>query len=123
MLPLRPENMKHRSLPDILGFKYPPDGYTDEEKQISKIIGDLTLTEIYKKLPTSRMKALVALHYDCGYPQELIGTIFDISQERVVEELGNIRKIFLGKSFRPHKPKTKISVDQLLKVCMMLGEG
>jgi len=114
--------MQQRKLSTLTGVQSPPDGLTEEEKEIEKLLGVMTVENLYAKLPTSRMKAIVALHFELGYPQEVVADIFGVSQPRIAEEIANIKKVFLGRKFRPHKPKTKISVDQLLKLCLMLQE-
>lgn len=117
-----PENMK-RSLINYLGIQQPIDGYTEEEKVLEKLLVETTVHSMYAKLPTNRMKFIVAAHFELGYPQELLSDMLGISQERIVVEIGNIRKILLGKPFKPYKQKGKISVDQLLELCMMLKEA
>jgi len=109
-----------RQTSQLMGIKVPPDGFTQEEEVLAKLIYENTIQSIYAKLPTSRMKAIVAMHFELGYTQEMIGEIFNISQERINEEISNIRKILLGKPFKARKEKVKISVSDLLRLCMTL---
>ena len=104
----------------LLGINEPPDGFTDEEKVLVRLMGEHTIESLYGKLPTSRMKAIVALHFELGYSQELIGRMFRISQERVNQEVDNVRKILMGQKFKPHKEKVTISVPDLIKLCHTL---
>ena len=78
----------------------PPDGFTVEEQQI---IETITVDHIYKKLPTSRMKAIVAMHFELGYPQEWVADIFKVSQEQIALDIRNIREILLGR--KVHEPR------------------
>lgn len=105
--------MKHR-ISKILEFKTPSDGLTDEEKKIEKALGDATIQLLYSKLPTSRMKAITALHFELGYKQEVIAEMFGISQPAVVQELNIIRAILMGKKHKPHKATVRIGVEDVL---------
>lgn len=107
--------MKHR-ISKILEFKTPPDGMTDEEKKIEKVLGDATIQVMYSKLPTARMKAITALHFELGYKQEVVAEIFGISQPAIVQELNVIRAILMGKRHRPHTNAMKLSVEDLLNI-------
>lgn len=111
-----------RSLINYLGIKTPNDGYTDEEKILERLLVEATVQSLYSKLPTNRMKFIVAAHFELGYPQELLSDMLGISQERIVVEIGNIRKVLLGRPFKPYKQKGKIEIQQLLELCMMLKE-
>ena len=78
----------------------PPDGFTPEEEQI---VATITVDHIYKKLPTSRMKAIVAMHFELGYPQEWVADIFNVTQEQIALDIRNIREILLGR--KVHEPR------------------
>lgn len=107
--------MKHR-VSKILEFKTPTDGLTEEEKKIEKVLGDATIQLLYSKLPTSRMKAITALHFELGYKQEVIAEMFGISQPAIVQECNIIRAILTGKKHRPHAVAMKLSVEDLLAI-------
>ena len=114
----------------IVGINTPSDGFTAEEQQLSRLIGEQAVATLYHKLPTSRMKALVAMHHELGYKQELLAEIFGVSQERINQELMLIRKYFLQKPDRsvhnrPYVPREKpptIKIADLLRVVMLFKE-
>lgn len=94
----------------------PVDGYTPEEEEILSIIGTMTISQIYGKLPTNRMKAIVALHFDAGYSKETVAEIFGVSRSRISQEVGVIRDILSGK-IKPIEVTSKLrikTVDELL---------
>lgn len=93
-------NMKH---PMSRILQVPEDGYTKEEEQLLPVWGDLTLTRIYGRLPTNRMKAIVALHFECGYTQEQVASVFGISQGRISQEIERIKDILKGGEGRDYK--------------------
>lgn len=104
------------------GIQTPPDGLTDEEKILQRVLAEESILNLYDKLPTSRMKFIVAAHFELGYPQTLIAKMLDISQPRINKELENIRKVLENKPFRPYKRKGKVSIEKLLELCMMLRD-
>ena len=104
----------------LLGIKNPPDGFTDEEETIKHLLFENTVHSIYAKLPTSRMKAIVALHCELGYTQEMVAKMFSVTQEQISQEIANVRKILKGKKYRPHKRKPVIEVKDLLNICLSL---
>jgi len=104
----------------VLGIAEPPDGFTPEEKVLLQLAGEHTVESIYAKLPTSRMKAVVAMHFELGYNQEMLARIFNVTQEQIALEIRNIQKVLLGKPYRPHKPKNVIRVEDLLSLCLNL---
>jgi predicted DNA-binding protein YlxM (UPF0122 family) len=75
----------------------PIDGLTPEEKKIIPQLGKLTVSRMYAKMPTNRLKAIMALYYECEYSQETIGEIFGINQSRVAQEIGLIKDILCGR--------------------------
>jgi len=103
-----------------LEIQTPPDGFTQEESMIARLMYENTIQTVYAKLPTSRMKAIVAMHFELGYTQEMIAEIFAISQERINEEIGNIKKILMGKPFRARREKPQIAIKDLISICMQL---
>lgn len=111
-----------RDFPKVLGIKTPPDGMTDEEKVITNLLCNAVVDEIYTKLPTSRMKAIVAMHFELGYDQETLGRIFKVKQEQIALDIKNIKKVLLGKPYKPHKRKLKVSVEDLLSMAIMLKD-
>ncbi len=111
----------------IIGFRTPEDGLTPEEKQIELLVGTMAVENLYAKLPTSRMKAIVAMHFELGYPQQVIAAVFNVDQSRIAHEIRIIKKIFLNKDtekynpFKPRKPKA-LSVPEVIKMLMMLQD-
>lgn len=111
----------------IIGFRTPSDGLTPEEKEIERLVGGQAVENLYAKLPTSRMKAIVAMHFELGYPQEVIASVFAVDQSRVAHEIRIIKKIFLNKGtekYNPYKPKKEklLGVDDLIRILMMLKD-
>ena len=101
----------------ILGINPPPDGFNEEEDKIAKLVYEHTVESLYAKIPTARMKAIVAMHFELGYTQETVARVFGISQARVNEEIGNIRKVLMGKPFRPRKEKVRFKAEDLISYC------
>lgn len=118
------ESMKPKSKLTVAraGIQTPPDGMTDVEKSLSKVLFENTVQTIYAKLPTSRMKAIVALHFELGYTQDEVAEMFGVTQPRVKVEINNIRKILAGKKFRPHRKHNTISIHELLSVCWSISQ-
>lgn len=103
--------MKH-PLAKVIGLQSPPDGYTPEESQLEKILGEESVATLYNKLPTSRMKAIVALHFELGYKQELVARVFGVSQPQIGQEIRYIKAVFLNRPFRstsPYKPRPHVA--------------
>ncbi len=115
------ENMKHR-LSKILGIKEPDDGFTEEEEMIARTLSEYTVQDIYAKLPTSRMKAVVALHFELGYPQETIANIFHVSQEQIALEVENIRKVLRGDRYKPHQVLPTVRAEDLIQMIIQLQQ-
>jgi predicted DNA-binding protein YlxM (UPF0122 family) len=109
-----------RKTNELLGIRVPGDGFTEEEELIAKLMFENTIESIYSKLPTSRMKAIVALHFELGYKQDLVAQMFNISQARINQEIENIRKILIGKPFKARKEKVRIAVSDLISLCLQL---
>ena len=102
--------------PKMKQLTNPTDGYNRDEKQIIQLLGEHTITELYTKLPTSRMKAIAALHFESGYKQEVLATIFNCTQERISQEVSIIKKLLLNRPDRsklgaPVKPR-KLRTEQ-----------
>ncbi len=120
----------------VIGIIVPPDGYTPEEQELSRLLGDHTVAHLYAKLPTSRMKAIVAMHFELGYDQELVAHVFGVSQAQISQEIKAIREVFLNRRHtgdirgtRPHVSRSKktaagkITVKDLLEVCYLLSRA
>lgn len=110
-----------------MGFRTPADGLTDEEKEIERLVGSHAVENLYAKLPTSRMKAIVAMHFELGYPQEVVASVFGVDQSRIAQEIKIIKSIFLGTGtnkynpYKKRKPK-EITVPDLIQLLLMLQE-
>lgn len=111
-----------RTIAKRLGFRTPPDGYTEEEKILQDLICERVVDELYGKMPTSRMKAILAMHFELGYDQETLGKVFGVTQEQVALDIANIRKLLLGKPYKPHKRKQSIKKEDLIKMMISLAE-
>ena len=112
--------MKYK-LAQSVGLQEPQDGYTPEEEVLEKLIADATIQSLYAKLPTSRMKFIVAACFDCGYPQETVADILGVTQARIAQEVDMIRRILLGHKYKAtgKRPK-KISQETIEKVAYFL---
>lgn len=110
----------------------PPDGLTPEEEMLQKAICDNTVYTLYQKLPTSRMKFLVAAHYELGYTQEMLAEILGMTQPAISQELKYIKDVFVGKSSRSKHGKAynprkmlvqpKPRVEDVMKALMVLTQ-
>lgn len=114
--------MKHHLTRALLGVQTPSDGFTEEEKKIIRVLGSNTIADLYSKLPTNRMKAIVAMHFELGYDQETLGKIFEVRQEQIALDIKMAKTVLMGKAYRPHKKKGTIRVSELIKLCMALKE-
>ncbi len=114
-------NMKHR-ISKIIGIKEPSDGFTPEEEVISRRLSEYTVEGIYERLPTSRMKAVVALHFELGYTQELLANIFHVTQEQIALEVENIRKVLSFQRYKPHRICKTVRVEDMLKMLILLQQ-
>jgi hypothetical protein len=103
-----------------IGLNTPPDGYTVEEKQLEKIITTLTIHEMYRKLPTSRMKFIAAAHFELGYPQDLVAEILGISQPTLVNEIALIQRVLLGKPYKPRRKEGVVKVEDMFQMMLLL---
>lgn len=112
--------MKYESVG--LGILTPSDGYTEEEKLLQKIITEESLKTLYNKLPTSRMKFIVAAHYELGYSQEIVAEILGIRQPSLQDEINHIRRVLRGNPYKPHKHKGTIKIEDLMKLCLLLKQ-
>ena len=106
----------------VVGLKQPLDGFTSEEEHLYTLLTDNTIASLYAKLPTSRMKFIVAAHFELGYPQSLIAEILGISQPTLVDQIELIKQILKGKIYKPKKEKVHIKHEDLFKVLMLLQQ-
>lgn len=89
---------------------------------MEKLLADLTVQSLYAKLPTPRMKAIVALHFELGYSQELVAQMFGMKQPSLVDEIALIQRILLGKPYRPRrKVQPEAKREDVQKVLDILG--
>lgn len=97
---------KRAKMAKVMGFGTPPDGLTEEERQIEKLIGTMAIENLYGMLPTSRMMAIVAMHFELGYPQDAIAAAFRCEQTAIAKEINTIKRVFLknGKYQRARTP-------------------
>jgi len=107
----------------ILGIKEPLDGFTPEEKELEKLLSELTMEQIYAKFPTSRMKFIVAAHFELGYSQELVAKMLRVTQATINEEISLVRGVLMNKPYRPQKKKEIIKVEDLFKLMLSLRQA
>lgn len=105
--------MKYK-LSRTLGIQVPPDGFTQEEKELEDLISGNVMRTVYSKLPTTRMKFIVAAHYELGYPQQLIAEVLGVKQPTLAEELNLIKMVLSGHHYRPRKFKDGLNSEHLL---------
>jgi hypothetical protein len=99
----------------VAGIKSPIDGYTLEERVLEKLLTESTIRSLYAKLPTFRMKAIVALHFELGYPQELVADMMGVAQPSLVDEIALIQQVLLGKIYRPRKNSVERKQEEAFK--------
>lgn len=104
----------------VVGIQSPPDGYTVEEKEIEKLVVEETIHSLYQKLPTNRMRFIVASHFELGYPQDIVATILGITQPALVDEIALIQRILLGKPYKPKKKGKTVKLEDVMKLLMHL---
>jgi predicted DNA-binding protein YlxM (UPF0122 family) len=92
----------------------PPDGMTPEEKEIERELGNAVVYSIYSRLPTTRMKAIVALHFECGYTQEDVAEIFGVTQEQIYLDILNIRKVLTGEKYKPQRQVSNVGIEDVM---------
>lgn len=103
-----------------MGLGTPSDGLTDTEKALKSVIEQESLRTLYSKLPTSRMKFVVAAHYELGYSQELVADILGIKQPSLQDEIQHIRRVLSGQPYKPHKHKGYVRLEDVMKVILLL---
>jgi hypothetical protein len=114
---------RRTKMSEHMGFEYPSDGLTPEEKAIERTVAELSLHEIYGRLPNNKLKALVAMHFELGYPQDMLAKVFGVDQSMISRELEIVRMILKGKAYRPHKPKAaQVNMTQVMEVLLLLGQ-
>lgn len=106
----------------VIGIHTPIDGFTEEEKLLKRVIEEESLKTLYAKLPTSRMKFVVAAHYELGYPQELVAEILGIKQPSLQDEIQHIRRVLRGDPYKPKKKKAVVKIEDLMKLCLLLRQ-
>lgn len=89
----------------VFGLGTPSDGLTDDEKSLKSAIVVDSIKTLYGKLPTSRMKLVVAMHFELGYSQEIIAEILSIKQPSLQDEIKHIRRVLSGQPYKPYKKK------------------
>lgn len=113
--------MKYK-LDAVIGFQTPGDGLTETEKALKGVIAQESVKILYSKLPTSRMKFIVAAHYELGYSQQMVADILGIKQSSLYDEIYHIRRVLKGNPYKPHKHKGTIKVEDLLSLCLLLRQ-
>lgn len=111
--------MNYKSLKRA-GIDEPMDGFSDLEKELGVVLMNNTIHSIYSKLPTNRMKFIVAAHFELGYPQDLVAEMLDIRQPSLRDEINLIQRILLGKKYRPQKRKKAVNLEDVMKILMYL---
>lgn len=104
----------------VIGMGTPTDGLDDTEKELQRVIQEESLKTLYAKLPTSRMKFVVAAHYDLGMSQQLVADILGITQPSLQDEINHIRRVLSGQSYKPHKHKGTVRMEDVFKALMYL---
>lgn len=110
---------KHVKIARMVGIVEPPDGFTDEEKAIARVLSQNTVVSLYRRLPTPRMKAIASM-LDHGYTQQTIAEIFGCTQERISVEIRTIRKVLKGGQYNPHREKQVSAADVITMIHSMI---
>lgn len=111
--------MNYKSIRRV-GIKEPPDGFNELEEKLAYLLAENTIQSLYSKLPTNRMKFIVAAHFELGYTQEMVANMLGIRQPSLVDEINLIRRVLLGKPYRPQRKKAKVKVSDVIKMLMYL---
>lgn len=106
--------MRYQSAMKFLRIQSPSDGLSEDERKIIESLFNLTVAQLYRKLPTHRMKTILALHFEAGYDQETIAEIFDVSQEQIALEVKNIRNILKGGEYKARPKRPQVNPHDLL---------
>ena len=106
----------------VIGIGTPSDGFTEVESALKTVLEEESLRTLYAKLPTSRMKFVVAAHYELGYSQQIIADILGITQPSLQDEIKHIRRVLKGQPYKPHKHKGTIKLEDLMKLCLLLKQ-
>lgn len=104
----------------FLGFNEPEDGFTKVETQLRDLISNNTIQMIYAKLPTARMKFIVAMHFELGYTQEFLAEMLGVRQETLVEEIELIKMVLMGYKYTPKKFKDDVRPADVLNIMLTL---
>jgi len=113
--------MKYK-LGSSIGMSTPSDGLDDTEKELKRTIEVEALRTLYNKLPTNRMRFVVAAHYELGYPQEFVAEILGITQPSLQDEISHIRRVLKGDPYKPYKKKASIKVADLMQWCLLMKQ-
>lgn len=106
----------------VIGMGTPSDGLDDTEKELQRVIQEESLKTLYSKLPTSRMKFVVAAHFDLGMSQQLVADILGIQQPSLQDEINHIKRVLSGKPYKPHKHKGTVKIEDVMKAIMYMAK-
>jgi DNA-directed RNA polymerase specialized sigma subunit len=113
--------MKYK--PAALGMGTPSDGLLDEEKELQTIITRESLRRLYKKLPTFKMRFIVATHFDAGMSQEDVADIMGITQASLNDVyIRAIRRVLKGQPYKPQKHRPKVDLKVAMQHLLLLSE-
>jgi hypothetical protein len=104
-----------------VGLKQPLDGYTPEERWLERLLAKNTIETLYAKLPTERMKFIVAARFELDYTEQMIASILGVSQPSLRDEIDIIRGVFLGRNHQPMKSKERKRIEDVIKILEHLG--
>ena len=99
-----------------------PHDADDNTKLLGSLITDESVRMLYNKLPTSRMKFVVAAHFELGYSQQMIADILGITQPSLQDEIKHIKRVLLGQPYKPRKHKGTIKLEELMKMMRLLAQ-
>lgn len=106
-----------------MGFGEPSDGLTDDEKALRSVIEQESLKKLYRKLPTNRMRFVVCAHFELGMTQELVAEILDIKQPTLQDEIAHIKRVLLGKPYKPQRHKGTVKINDLMNYILLLKKA
>lgn len=109
-------------LAKVIGVQEPEDGFTVEEKEIEKLLVSNTVQSLYAKIPTNRLRFIVAAHFELGYTQQDIASILGITQPALADEISLIQRILLGKKYKSRRKEGVIKVEDMFQVMLILAK-
>ncbi len=110
--------MNYKTLRRV-GIQVPNDA-TVEELELASVLANNTIQSLYAKLPTPRMKFIVAAHFELGHTQTEVSEMLGITQPALKDEINLIQRVLLGKPYQPRKKKATVRIEDVMKMLLYL---